>query len=227
MNTEPLSQSLEPYNSTSLLEEGDTAKKTIPFEFHLSVEVVDKHHLQAFKDYCSAVGAKALVIELARGKHQQQPMLSKVGYYQRTPKAIEQAEKEAKKLVEAGFSLRRIKIEIPFDCVQYYATTKPTQSKDVLPYYEWHGKLHYERKDALLEVCETHGAHLSRNALKAQASLRFITVREFGEQELFVQRVEALTAELLSKGWNIEKQQWEYCIYDNHTTLDTGWLEAV
>ena len=74
-----------------------------------------------------------------------------------------------------------------------------------------------------MQICNTHRAHLSSNSLKNEDNLRFITLREFGTKQQFESRVQNIL-NALHKGWDIIKQESEYCIYDNNVFLDNGWL---
>jgi hypothetical protein len=62
------------------------------------------------------------------------------------------------------------------------------------------------------------------NSLKNESNNRFITLREFGTKLEFENRVNELTKDLKKGNWTIFKQEAEYCIYDNNSFLDTGWL---
>ena len=90
-------------------------------------------------------------------------------------------------------------------------------------YYEWHGKVEYLQPEKLEALCKVHKAHLSLNSLKGESNTRFITLREFGNRQTFVNNVLKLT-QILSGEWTIFKQQSEYCIYDDNILLDKGWL---
>ena len=91
-------------------------------------------------------------------------------------------------------------------------------------YFEWHCKINYTQIDELLELCQKHKVHLSLNSLRNESNIRFITLREFGTKQEFNLRILALSNDLRSGDWTILKQQSEYCIYDNNTFLDNGWL---
>jgi hypothetical protein len=51
-----------------------------------------------------------------------------------------------------------------------------------------------------------------------------VTLREFGSQRVFVERVETLVQALTAGGWPVAKAQAEYCVFDTNTSLDKGWL---
>lgn len=190
------------------------------FEIHLTVTLPDDTSIQSFEALCRELDAKPLVIELARGQHTRQPMLSKTIATNGLTASIEYANNMAEKLVTAGYAVTRTKIEIPADD----AVLPPPAEFE--PYFEWHGKIEYTNVAKLLGLCTEHKAHLSLNALKNETGYRFITLREFGSKQVFELRIAGLLAALQLGGWTTGKQQREYCLYDNHTALDAGWLTA-
>jgi hypothetical protein len=110
--------------------------------------------------------------------------------------------------------VRRLKVEVPADW-----------DGEGGVYYEWHGKIGYVPGEALSRVCEKHGVHLSRNALKGEGETRFVTLREYGGREVFEMRVRELVADLGREGWPVIKEVSEFCVYDSNVLLDKGWLE--
>jgi len=191
-----------------------------PFEIHITVEALPTSRLPAFVEVCQQLHAKPLVIELARGATATQPMLSKVVRRQSLAEALAVAAADAEFFRLHDLSATRLKIET----APYYSHLAASASNSAhLPYFEWHGKVAYERTDILLALCLEHKAHLSRNALKDQANTRFITLREFGAISIFQARVVALTT-ALHQQWPLLKQESECCLYDSNTALDAGWL---
>ncbi|GAA4324506.1 hypothetical protein [Flaviaesturariibacter amylovorans] len=190
------------------------------FELHLTVAPLPLAQEAAFEATCTALAGRALLIELARGAHAQQPMLSKVIAAESLGAALQEAGRLAKELGRAGFLVCRSKIEIP--ATEACRFKESTES--FTPYFEWHGRVHSERTRELETLCIGHGAHLSRNTLRTDPLRRFVTLREHGAQAIFTARVAALETDLVQHGWAVAKQQSEYCIYDNHQPLDHGWL---
>ena len=191
-----------------------------PFEIHITVEVLPASRLPAFVEVCQQLQAKPLLIELARGATATQPMLSKMVQRQSLAEALAVAAADAEFFGRHDLPATRIKIET---APHYSHLAVSAGSRSLLSYFEWHGKVSYERTDALLALCLAHKAHLSRNALKGQINTRFITLREFGTIGVFQTRVAALTAALY-KQWPLLKQESECCLYDSNTALDAGWL---
>ena len=91
-------------------------------------------------------------------------------------------------------------------------------------YFEWHGKIHLKEEKLLDQICEDHKVHLSLNSLKGESDIRFITLREYGDIDVFQDRKNSLINCLEGNNWQVLKEQSEYCIYDDNNYLDAGWL---
>lgn len=193
----------------------------IPFELHITVADVELKQLDTFTALCRQMGGKPLLIELSRGDYCTQPMFNTVMQANDLFEAVEVSEIRAAMLGNKGFTVKRIKIEIP---AYSYGLTTDKHTLENVSYFEWHGRIDFEREQQLLEICEKHTAHLSKNALKDNAGKRFITLREFGSKEIFENRIAALVNDLQQNGWAADKQQAEYCLYDTNVVLDKNWL---
>lgn len=190
----------------------------IPFEIHLTVNTVAADRHQAFMNFCLANNAKPLLIQLSKGSFIHQPMLGKVVNGNKLSDILLYANELSGKLTADNFAIKRLKIEVPAE----YADAIKLES-DFENYFEWHGKVNYINVAGLMQICNAHRAHLSSNSLKNEDNLRFITLREFGTKQQFESRVQNIL-NALHKGWDIIKQESEYCIYDNNVFLDNGWL---
>lgn len=191
----------------------------IPFEIHITLAQLALARTNAFIACCNDHNAKPMLIELAQGAYQHQPMLSKVVEETSLHKALAYANDLAITLQRQAFVATRIKIEIPASDAAAYI-----QAGGQGLYYEWHGKVQYHTAESLLALCAQHKVHLSLNALRNQTAVRFVTLRESGSYAVFEKRLQLLTAALTTNGWPVLKQQAEYCIYDNNIQLDNGWL---
>ncbi|SHL99775.1 hypothetical protein SAMN05444266_10617 [Chitinophaga jiangningensis] len=197
-----------------------TPKHAIPYEMHITIAPLSQERLNDFVSHCFEADAKPIVIELSRGEHLQQPMLTKTYSLDSSKIAISTAFELASHLQSGGYTPTRIKIEIPDYCAEQYPDLVP----DHTPYFEWHGKVLYNKIPQLLRLCQLHQVHLSANALKDSGGIRFITLREFGDINLFHTRIHQLIQDLADHSREVLKQQAEYCIYDNNISLDSGWL---
>ncbi len=193
----------------------------IPFELHITTTDLHQNQIGSFVEVCSLNGGKPLLIELSQGEYTRQPMFNKVILVNEVEEAIKSAFDYAQVLNASGFQTTRVKIEIPSNCVKLVQESQETAFE---PYFEWHGKILFNRVNQLLELCAIHKAHLSKNALKDDNTTRFITLRELGTKEVLEQRIDRLTNDFAKDGWDILKQQSEYCLYDTNMILDQGWL---
>lgn len=193
----------------------------VAFELHITFGELVELQSELFHTICREEGGKPVWIELSRGRCQQQPMFSKVLYEKELGAVHRRAEQYQDLFMHAGIEPKRLKIEVPFDAASYFRdTTAGSQQR----YYEWHGKVPYERLESLLPICEMHQAHVSRNALKQSQNLRFITLRERGTPGTFKIRVAALCQALREDGREVSKEHFEYCLLDSNVDLDRGWL---
>ncbi len=195
-------------------------EQSIPFELHITTEDISLTEIQGFVTFCSRNEAKPLLIELAQGECIKQPMFSKVLTLRTLEEALGQATALSRQLHANYFGVKRLKIEVPSSYSELWASPPARFT----PYFEWHGKIAFDKVGALHKLCRKHRAHLSLNALKDNEGVRFITLREHGDKNLFEQRVQELVEALESGGWPLIKQQSEYCLYDNNICLDKGWL---
>jgi hypothetical protein len=189
----------------------------IPFEVHLTIEGLQKDSIPHFEVFCKKHGGKAILIELFRGDHVEQPMFTKVYHSDMLQKVRSAISSISSALEKEGFRINRTKIEVPANEHKKF-TVSPSR------YFEWHGKIKLERKTELLQLCDRYSVHLSNNALQHQQAYRFVTLREYGTKETFDQRIHLLLLELESGGWQLLKKQSEFCIHDTNSSLDKGWL---
>ncbi|MDQ1922068.1 hypothetical protein [Massilia pseudoviolaceinigra] len=173
----------------------------------------------AFDCYAASIGAKPMVIELARGVHPVQPMLTlcRDGALE---EVVRFAQALAGQAAQSGFEVVRCKIE-------------QDASADVIRtpgarhhYVEWHGRMVVPEpiRMQLAALSEQYGAHLSNNAIRG-GDIRYVTLRETGGHAALRRRVAALSDAIAAQGWVIGKQQWESVVFDSNLTLDSGWLE--
>ncbi|MBO2010797.1 hypothetical protein [Hymenobacter negativus] len=195
--------------------------QALPVEFHLTTAPLTPNELAGFEALCQRAGGKALLIELARGQHCQQPMLSLIKTGIAPADALLEARKLAEQFGDGGYPVLRLKLEVP---AWGAAWARPAQRAAGGTYYEWHGRVRYEREAALRAWCEQHAVHLSSNALRHRPDVRFVTLREFGPVAQFAARVAVVQAGLVANGWHIAKQQAEFCFFDSRVSLDAGWL---
>lgn len=189
-------------------------------EAHLTVHELISARVGRFEEVCQELNCRPLLIELARGVHRQQAMATA------QVSDAEQAQGLARQMQNAGFPVRRIKLETVLEDIRQPAC-----------YLEWHGKLQASDSTQLERaalICADFGAHFSHNSLRGAALQRFATLRVYPasateESTQTVQRLrhqaQALSAALQAADISLSKQIFEKCIADSLPVLDTGWLD--
>jgi len=193
------------------------------FEIHITTTELDEPLIAEFVAFCATIGAKPILIELPAGRQRQQPMISKVVRLDE-PNDIHPilAELEAA-FVAAGFPVERVKVEVP---TSYITAGKSAFPKFHGGYYEWHGKVGVSDIPGLKELCEHFGGRLSRNALKGAPGQRLVTLRSFQSEYLFNSSVSRAKNMLGRAGYELRKEEGEYCVYDTNKQPDAGWLDV-
>jgi hypothetical protein len=191
----------------------------IPFEVHLTVAPLAAWQEWDFLQTCEALEAKPIFIELARGQNWQQPMATKSLQAKDTAEAVMKCLPLAMRLNAKGYKVVRTKLETP---VQYAGMVFPGEGFEA--YFEWHGRVKMNGLGELLDICERHGAHLSRNALKHEPDRRFVTLRTYLHKLDFEERLKSLKQDLATAGISLLKERAEYCVHDTKAQLDEGWL---
>jgi hypothetical protein len=195
-------------------------EKEIPFEIHITIDNLTFNRQQDFIEYCLTKDAKPLIIELSKGDFIHQPMFSKVIYSNNFDFVLALSSELSNEMKALNFFIKRLKIEVPSQNWILFQDFFTNFKK----YYEWHCKVDFFRIDELLELCDKHKVHLSLNSLKNEINSRFITLREFGTIQQFESRIFDISKDLEKQNIQTKKQQSEYCIYDNNSFLDSGWL---
>lgn len=184
------------------------------YEIHLTTSPIATQALATFGEQAKQLGTKPLLIELSRGLHPLQPMLT-FEHAGELGSAMARAQDVAAGAEAMGHTVCRCKIECRADA-------------DVAgPYLEWHGRIAVapDAWPALAALCREHGAHLSNNALKHSAS-RYVTLRGHAGLAALQDHVAALCHKLETQDWRFDKQQWERVVFDSNLPLDAGWLET-
>lgn len=190
------------------------------FEVHITVDDVELAEKERFVAFCQSQGVKPVLIELDKGNHISQPMITALLQHPNFQEANEEVEKMATSLEENGFIVVRKKVEISPKETSYFFYPIVNST----PYFEWHGKVEVDDVEQLKALCERKGGHISRNSLKKDGRLRFITVREYGGPEAFYETVNTIHEILTTNNIPLLKEEYELCIYDTREELDSGWV---
>lgn len=192
------------------------------YEIHLTISATKSSAWSSLAAAGAALGAKCLVVELARGATPLQPMLT-LAHHGSLTEARQAAETAAASPALAGQEVRRCKIE------REISDRVPEQeSAWNAHYYEWHGRLTVppSARAELARLCQASGGHLSTNAQGQYGDRRFVTLREAGTEALLRDRVAVLSAALADRCWKFDKQRWEAVMFDSNLELDAGWLDV-
>ncbi|HAA13884.1 MAG TPA: hypothetical protein DCE41_20215 [Cytophagales bacterium] len=188
----------------------------IPFELHLSTTPLAVDRLAPFQALCERLGTKALVIELDKGQTQTQPMLSEESHFASLEAALSHCQQLSQQFQQAGFDITRVKLEVPVE----YAIRFENTSQN---YFEWHGKILLSEIDRAQPCCEAFQVHLSKNGLSTDTQRRFLTLRVYGTPTEFQAQVAQFKECLTRQSIEVDKDRFEYCVFDDNVDLDAGW----
>lgn len=194
----------------------------IAFQIHVTLKELNLSDKNKFLKICSDEQVKPVLIELSEGEHINQPMFTKLVECINLEEALNSLKETVKVFEKNNFVIDRFKIEVAPENDYLFENIK---TKYFQPYYEWHCKIIVERVELLNKLCEEYNAHLSLNSLDNDQT-KFITIREYGDKEIFYNSTKNLEAKLLEGNWKIVKQKFEYCIHDSKLELDDGWAGA-
>ncbi|BBH67492.1 hypothetical protein ACTI_41770 [Actinoplanes sp. OR16] len=186
------------------------------YEIHLTVAAAS----EALPALAAARGMKYTHIQLDRGDHASQPMLSLL--VAGTPASAEaEARRTAAELQAAGFPVARLKVE----AAASEAGTLPGL------YFEHHVKLSLPEEtdlDAVRGLAVQHDAHLSRNARRVRVDgvrERFVTQRcHHADRPRAAAALAGLLDALTAAGWEVAEVEEEWVLVDDNPGLDAGWF---
>jgi len=212
------------------------AKWPVPFEIHITVKEGD---VDRFREVCSGLGAKPLLLHLQTESHGIIPDLMtssiKMG---RNSDAMDEIVRISDGLTRAGFEVIRKKIEaapwhpmaptesgsdMPKDC--YFESHLGVKVRDRAPLEEFVRQWNSETDQSL----RTLGSKLkiSRNAFKIKDGEQTImlTYRNYKTiRTVFEVTVAMIARELKQAGFNVEKTIIEFSIYDSRESHDAAWI---
>jgi hypothetical protein len=201
------------------------------FEVHVTVLTASEVMLGRFQEWCRKRECKCVRIVLARGAHVEQPMATWQRRDTTLPLVVAEAERCAADMKRVEIPVVRVKVEAAPDNDEVPLQDAEAAAHDPRNYFEHHVKLLRDTtasREVLLQTCEKHGAHLSRNAFRGIAEgqeERFVTLRSYGVGRTSSQgQLQQLLAALEELGEQVVEHESEYCVYDSNLDLDAGWL---
>ncbi|SDK23339.1 hypothetical protein SAMN05421874_10673 [Nonomuraea maritima] len=197
------------------------------FDVHVTV-AAEGDDVERLARWAAGNDAKLTHIVLARGEVPSQPMVTLAGRGTLTDQRVA-ADACVARLRGEGFAVARVKIE-----AAPWNEDVPRSASEAVElagcYFEHHVKV-VARDDvaALAEVGGRHAAHVSRNARRRRddgTHERFVTqrCRGVGLAEAG-RRLDALVAELRSRGFAVQETEREFVVHDDNPAIDAGWIE--
>ena len=206
------------------------------YEVHLTVGLTG-HALGAVRAHASSNALRLLLIELPRGAHPVQPMLS-WRHHGVLAEVQAQVHAQATALQAIDVPLLRHKIELaPKHPAVPQTASEHANASNHARYFEAHLKLALPPTldvAQLTQLALAHGAHLSRNALPQPHPTagmapaherRFVTLRAHsGGLQALGQRADGLRAACEALGALCLATELEWVVHDSNEALDAGWL---
>ncbi len=201
----------------------------IPFEIHVTVQTFD---LTLFKETCSNIGVKPIILELQNLKNDNtlQDVMTSSNFIGSNTDAYNEVKRISEYLKNSGFLVVREKIET----VPWHPSAPSKKDSDAkMPkncYFETHFNIicNDKRKDFLKLLAEKWKCHLSRNIFKKIDDENYkimVTYRSYNSlYENFKDRVEFIKKEFISHNYEIDKVILEFAIYDTKVSHDFNWL---
>lgn len=197
----------------------------------MTIQVSAGSELKLLQDWTIQNDLKFLCIVLERGQEVFQPMVTRRSRGI-LPDVLAEAIELNEKLKLEGFEVTRIKIEAAPWNEDVPQTNENCFDKNGNTYFEHHVKILHDSNinvAELVNLAESHSAHLSQNALAKRKDgffERFITQRCFsvGRTEA-QQRLDVLVKQIEKFNYQIIDVEQEFVVYDSNLSLDAGWIE--
>lgn len=191
------------------------------FEIHITTTDITEDQIDQFEAFCASIAAKPIIIELSKGQFYRQPMISKVVKCKDKQGLENEISSIQADFLSNGYQVVRTKIEVPPWHKEIVANYYQNESKT---YYEWHGKVKLTDEPLICKICELYQARLSRNTLKNDPTTKFITIRDYTDEQAVNTRIERLKEHLNTHQITMIKEEFEFCIFDSNEALDKDWI---
>lgn len=196
------------------------------YELHVTVKADD---LERFRADCAKIGVKPIVLDLqdyAGGSVMQDVMTS--SKFTALPKRYAtELNRVVEELRELGYEVVRTKVE-----AAPYNPVCPSEVNDIIKrrgqYFEAHFRVKTLEHELprLRKHCECLDAHLSKNIFKKdqEGITILITYRHYrGTIEGFQDIVDLVGRSLKHKGFEVDKTEVEFVVYDSNGNHDDAW----
>lgn len=232
----------------------DNSSFPLPFEIHVTVDmsrIADgdgdpvngkKLFVEDFKRQCKSLGVKPIVLELQLENGTLDDVMTSSKHFGDNRSAYEESERISRELSKMGYRVVRKKIEtvpwhsaaplvdgvipIPNDC--YFEShigvvIKPEQKENLNDFVDF--------LNDMFEQSDSGGiAKMSQNFFKkSNDGSKFINMITYRNNlcgyDTFKEEVEMIKYSLVSNGFEFEKVEVEYAIYDTNVSHDNAWLK--
>ena len=213
-----------------IMENAEGAVSHHLYELHLTIACNDKSEFDILRDTCGDLGIKCIEIILGTGNFQKHTI---TGSFHRgsLTSVLEEAHALSNLLSKRGFDVTRVKLESTLEnpIVPTDASSASRMSSE--QYFECHAKIVVPQSGpdlVLRELCERHGAHLSKNPSNVLADGKycvFLTQRFFKMMKSQATGAfDALLADLRAHSFVISNVMHEYALIDSNIGLDEEWI---
>ena len=213
------------------MEQKTTPEDKFEYEIHVTVEASD---IERFKEVCTELNVKAIVVSLSQTEEYSHVMTSSVfiGPADLTPALLEAAN-ITNSLEAHGFTTVRTKIEtVPWHPDAPTITNKRTFKND--QHFECHISfvVRSEEEAAMLAIfAKNRNMHMSRNPFKLNEDgsyIQMVTSRAYmSKYEIFKESVDYIIEQ--SKRYNFlvyKIPRIEFAIFDTNIQLDDAWVNS-
>lgn len=224
----------------------------LPFEIHISINTKYESHINSnihtnvnglkefnydkFVEVCEKIGVKPIILDLEVDKDSIRDVMTSSKHFGDNRSAYEECIRISKELDKHGYFIIRKKIE-----TTPWHPAAPSLSKGKIEndcYFESHigVSIRPEHKDSLSsfvkslsDIIDLSGnARLSRNFFKKSKDGRFINMLTYRSNDCgsikFKMEVQGIKSLLEEHGFDFEKVEIEYAIYDTNISHDAKWI---
>lgn len=209
--------------------------KTLPYEFHVTVDAINTN-TEKFTKVCCDIGTKAIVLDLGinNGSALSDYMTSSKRQYETDDEAFAELYRLADGLAGAGFVVIRRKIE-----TAPWHSAAPQVDGDTMPdgsYFESHLAIGIapnqieQLRNGIVDTTDRLPLHLSRNVFKKINDGKVVimsTLRDYDvHRNAFETKVADSQERIRELGFSLIKPPIiEFALYDSNTHQDDKWMQ--
>lgn len=229
---------------TYMLEQGhpdNDGKKSFSYDKDYYDKNINRIFIENFKRICSTIGVKPIVLDLEIKDDVIKDVMTSSKHFGDNRSAYEESQRIVKELKDSGFEVLRTKIEtVPWH------PKAPSKVEEEMPegcYFESHIGVailpedkdeldifvHHTLKDKhLIRLDGT--AKLSQNFFKkSNDGSRFVNMLTYrshlGTYDRFSKEVDSIKTLLVEYGFQFEKVEVEFSVYDTNVSHDSQWIK--